>query len=189
MRDNAENNEFCYLSAVSKDREKTFQVIHDSDVAVFSSPVYVDSIPSATLEFLYELSQEDFSVSRLKGILAVSNSGFYEAVHNENSLNIYKCFANKIEIKFIAGLGIGAGEMLESTKTMIPINSFFKRPVYKALSDIAQIIIENGKTNDFIFTTPRISKLLYKTISHKYWDKKGGKNGLTRKQLKKTLQG
>lgn len=124
-----------------RNKDIPYSDVLEADFLIFSSPVYVDSLSSLSLKYLIELSKLNFKDSRLEGIIAFSNSGFYEASHNELSLEIFEAFCKRINIPYFGGLGLGAGEMLEATSESYPLNSDLKKDILKALISIKDCMV------------------------------------------------
>lgn len=157
--------------------------ILSADFLIFSGPVYVDSLSSLSLNYLIELSKLNFRDSNVEGLIAFSNSGFYEASHNELSLEIYEVFCKKNNIPYLGGLGLGAGEMLEATGRVYPLDSDLKRDILRAFLLIKDCMLTRKSMEGNRYIVPDISKKAYLKISHSYWDKHARKNGLDKECL------
>ncbi|GAA0068195.1 hypothetical protein ACV3R5_14650 [Clostridium perfringens] len=177
----SQNLKVTYSSVM--DREIPYSDILGSNFLFFSGPVYVDSLSSLSLKYLIELSKLNFKDSSLEGIIAFSNSGFYEASHNELSLEIYEVFCKKNNISYLGGLGIGAGEMLEATSEVYPLDSELKKDIWRALILIKDCMLTQKPLKENIYIVPNISKKTYLKISHSYWNKHAKKNGLDKENL------
>jgi NAD(P)H-dependent FMN reductase len=85
-----------------------------ADVVALVTPLYVDSLPAPVTEAFEVLARDRQATawtSRPR-FLAIANSGFPEAVHNDTALAICRQFAEQAGLDWIGGLGIGAGGML-----------------------------------------------------------------------------
>jgi hypothetical protein len=87
--------------------------LEQADVAGMAAPLYVDSLPGPVTQALETLCRnrpsETGSGPRW---LAIINSGFPEAVHNDTALAICRLFAREAGLQWIGGLAIGGGGML-----------------------------------------------------------------------------
>lgn len=150
----------------------------EANYIIFSSPVYVDSLPSRMLMFLIHLGMLNLKQYNIKGVIAFSNSGFYEASHNIINLRIIRLFCYKKGIPFIGGVGIGAGEMLESSKDTCPMESMLKYKILEAFKRVKECLDSDISLKDFILVSPMISKRSYQKISHNFWNQKAKENGI-----------
>ena len=92
---------------------KLAQRLDQADVVALATPLYVDSLPARVTEALELLARARSGVpSPHARLLAVVNCGFPEAVHTDTGLAICRAFADRAELDWIGGLGIGGGGML-----------------------------------------------------------------------------
>jgi multimeric flavodoxin WrbA len=83
-----------------------------SDLLVLATPLYVDSLPSPVTALLEGLARrKTLAGPRRSRLLAIVNSGFPEAVHNDTALAICKRFAAEAGLDWVGGLGLGGGGM------------------------------------------------------------------------------
>ncbi|MFP4016783.1 MAG: hypothetical protein ACLFUI_07095 [Halanaerobiales bacterium] len=99
--------------------------IRESDIIILSCPLYVDSIPSFTIEVMELIADEynersivnDSAESEDKqnnngkeqGFLAIINSGFPESEQNDTAIKICRRFAKEVGFKWLGGIGVGGG--------------------------------------------------------------------------------
>ncbi|MGL4948943.1 MAG: hypothetical protein ACRC5M_01050 [Anaeroplasmataceae bacterium] len=101
-----------------KDLEYVKTIISDYDKIIFTSPVYVDTIPSTTLRLL-----ESFKTFMIKSelsldIYSILNCGFYEPQHCDLAINTFKIWSDNSSQKFKGALGIGTGVMFGFMRLM-----------------------------------------------------------------------
>lgn len=166
-----------------RDKEIPYSDILGANYLIFSSPVYVDSLSSLSLNYLIELSKCNLKDSRLEGIIVFSNSGFYEASHNKLSLEIYGAFCKKNNILYLGGLGVGAGEMLKATSEIYSLDSDLKKDILRAFNLIKDCMVTRKPLGENIYLVPNVNKKAYIKISHSYWDKKAKRNGLNKEKI------
>lgn len=125
-----------------KDFNEVVEKLENIDVVVFATPVYVDSIPSTTLDYLSKLEmvirKNDYSFK----VYTITNCGFYEGNQCELATNTYELWCEKSGVDFFGGIGIGAGVMIGFIR-VLPLIS-----VILMLIDIlvnSTILIANGK--------------------------------------------
>ena len=107
-----------YVADILKDTS-LFDEIITYDNILITSPLYADSFPSITLDFLWQFgdflsSKNDLNIN-LYGIV---NSGFMDGLQNKSAINILKNFAISNNLNWKAGVGIGSGEMLNEIKSI-----------------------------------------------------------------------
>ncbi len=86
-------------------------VLRTADVVALATPLYVDSLP-APVTRAFEILGEGDGVGPRPRFLAIVNSGFPEAVHNDTALAICRLFAVQARLDWIGGLAVGGGGML-----------------------------------------------------------------------------
>ena len=82
------------------------------DTLVFATPVYVDSIPSTTLEYLQKLEKHIAGNEYKFNVYAITNCGFYEGHQCQFALKTYQLWCERAGVNFLGGIGIGSGVML-----------------------------------------------------------------------------
>jgi NAD(P)H-dependent FMN reductase len=88
------------------------EAMQQADVIALATPLYVDSLPGPVTEALEILGRRRRgAASPHPRFLAVVNSGFPEAVHNDTALAICRLFAEGAELDWIGGLAVGGGGM------------------------------------------------------------------------------
>jgi hypothetical protein len=87
--------------------------IREADVVALATPLYVDSLPAPVTEALELLcAQRAAPDAPRPRLVAIVNSGFPEAVHNDTALAICRRFAAEGGLDWIGGLAVGGGGML-----------------------------------------------------------------------------
>jgi hypothetical protein len=96
----------------------------NADVIIFSTPVYVDSLPSHLIEFLELASKEIADKKWHAKIYVVSTCGFFEGKQCNLALEQIKLWSECNNLKYCGGLGVGGSEMLgiiRFTNLLLPI--------------------------------------------------------------------
>lgn len=91
--------------------DKLISAVNECDILILSCPLYVDSAPATVtkaLEIIAEQRRKKIQ-PRQQFMLALSNSGFPEAHHNETAISIYRCFAKEAGFNWVGGLALGGG--------------------------------------------------------------------------------
>ena len=83
------------------------------DLLIIVAPLYIDSIPAITINFMEECykSKDDPHEQKL---MALFNSGFPEPNHNDLAIKMCKNFASKMDMEWMGGITIGMGAAFES---------------------------------------------------------------------------
>lgn len=94
------------------DHEKILKELPDTDVVVFSMPLYVDGVPSHVLEFLKKMEAFCRENHLSLNVYVIANSGFIEGKQNETLMRIMENFCTRSGLNWCGGVGIGGGVML-----------------------------------------------------------------------------
>lgn len=170
--------------AVNKQQlsEVELKSIEESDVLVFSFPLYVDAIPSHLLSCLVQLDK--LGKAKNKMIYAVVNCGFYEGIQADTALAVMKNWSTKIDSDWKYGLGVGGGGAV----SMILTTDVAKGPkgsVDVALKELADNIID-GNSGENKYVSVDMPRFLYKAAAQLGWRKAIKLNGGKTKDLSRT---
>jgi NAD(P)H-dependent FMN reductase len=117
-----------------------------ADVVGLASPLYVDGLPGPVTAALEILERGRVATDPRPRFLALVNSGFPEAVHNDTALAICRLFAEQAGLEWIGGLAIGGGGMLAG-KPLAELGPQ-GRAVVQALQLTAEAIAEGRPVPD-----------------------------------------
>ncbi|WP_460294105.1 NADPH-dependent FMN reductase family protein [Clostridium tertium] len=139
-----------------------------SDILVFIFPLYVDGVPSHLLSCLVQLEEilKNIKEKNIK-VYALVNSGFYEGEQNKSAIEIIENWAEKCELKWGQGIGIGAGPLLHSVKD-VPEGHGPKKNLGSALTTISKNIL-NASSDDNIFISANFPRFAYKFAAEMGW--------------------
>ncbi|MGL4948373.1 MAG: hypothetical protein ACRC42_03220 [Mycoplasma sp.] len=112
-----EKTEIITLKTLSDYRNIT-EKLKTIDNIVFANPVYVDTIPSTTLEFLKKLEVFIKENNLSFNVYGLINCGFYEGHQTESALKTYEFWSKRCNLNWCGGLGIGAGVMIGFIRTL-----------------------------------------------------------------------
>lgn len=154
----------------------------ECNALIFAFPLYVDGIPSHMLNCLIQL-ESFFSSIKEKDIIvySIANCGFYEGHQTAIAIEMMKNWCIKAGLQWGQGVGIGAGGMLISIKS-VPIGHGPKKNLGIAFEKLASNILERSSGED-IFITANFPRILYKLAAEKGWRNLIKANGLKRKDL------
>jgi len=103
------------------DHARILEQLRDADTAVFSLPLYVDSVPSHVLRFMEEMENFCRNNDLHLNIYAVANNGFIEGSQNEPLLQVFEHFCTHSGNNWMGGVGIGGGVMLNVTRIVFVV--------------------------------------------------------------------
>lgn len=154
----------------------------ESELLIVSTPVYVDLLP-ATLIHVLEGVREKVGQNGLEGrkILAIIHSGYPEPQQRRPSLEMCRCFAREMGMKWCGGLSFGgtspiSGQPLETMGVMT-------KGIRSALDQTVEKIVRGGMTGvDTLALEDRstipIPSCLVKLIMNIMTRKNAGKSGI-----------
>lgn len=171
-----------YIFRTSEISSNDLEQISKCNVIVFAFPLYVDGIPSHLLRCLYQMEKYlSYDKSNEIYVYAIVNAGFYEGKQAYIAIDMMKNWAEKANIKWGQGIGIGGGGMIsmieKSTDSQGPMKS-----VHTTLASLADNIL-SSKSSYELYTTPGIPRLVYKVGGEMGWRQAAKKNGLKTKDL------
>ncbi len=183
-----DNNEIVHYHLATKPfTEEQYLELCRMDILIFSFPLYVDGIPSHLLRMLVKL--EDFmKADRQKPVTvyAIINNGFYEGKQNHIAVRILENWCLKSGITFGQGIGMGAGEMMDSVGNVPLGHGPLKNlgAAYQSLSDS----IRSRASGKPIYLSPNFPKFAWKfSAIHFFWNANARKNGLKKKDILRQL--
>jgi hypothetical protein len=90
------------------------RLVDSSDLIILAFPLYVDSLHSQvikTLELIAEHEKGKLNLDKKK-FVAIANSGFPEAKHNDIAISVCRIFAKQVGYSWAGGLAMGGGGMI-----------------------------------------------------------------------------
>jgi hypothetical protein len=111
------SSEKVYINQCLGSEEKQavmLRLVDSSDLIILAFPLYVDSLHSQvikTLELIAEHERGKLNL-RKKKFVAIANSGFPEANHNNIALTVCRIFAKQVGYSWAGGLAMGGGGMI-----------------------------------------------------------------------------
>ncbi len=140
-----------------------------SDVIIFSSPLYVDCLPSYVFQAFEKIYQGRKETGTNKDIqfLAIINSGFPESSQSQIALDICHHFVRASKMKWLDGLLLGGGSFLAGKD--LRKMGWFVRNIKKSL-DLSAMAINKGKTIPDeairLMGKPLLSKKLFRWLGN-----------------------
>lgn len=123
--------------------------VADSDILLFSCPLYFDGIPYPVIKVMETLVefQKKIDATKKQKFFAILNCGYPEAEHNITALPMYRQFIAEIGLEWVGSLIIGMGPFVN-------ISSFFD--VHFLLKNFKKI---TERITNTLFEDNRINKM------------------------------
>ena len=88
--------------------------VRQSDMLFFSSPLYVNCLPSFVFKAFEIICRDREKIDKPKSsaFLAIVNSGFPESMQNKTALDICHHFARESKMDWLGGFPLGGGSFL-----------------------------------------------------------------------------
>ena len=169
----------------SEKQAAMLEAVDESDLIIFASPLYVDSLHSQVIKSLELIAEHEKSKPNKtqKTIVAISNCGFPEASQNNTALTIFRIFARQVGFVWAGGLAMGGGGMIHG----VPLDEIKgqARNQIKALK-LAADALEKGESipNEALLSMAKlgIPRSLYSWMGNRGW-KQQAKSNLKVKQM------
>lgn len=169
---------------------KAIEAILNCDRLIIAFPLYVDGIPSHLISFLEEC-EECAKKQNKKSIpvYAIVNCGFYEGKQTHLAIQMIENWCKKANFTWVQGIGIGAGEMLGSLKS-VPLGKGPKKSLGTLLVELSKNILSdnidsNTSSKNNIFIAPNFPRFAYKFMANHQWNPLGKSNGLSKSDILK----
>lgn len=166
-------NLYVYPALRSPDRlEALIAAVVRADLVILATPLYVDSLPSAVIEILEILACRLAGYERPTGqqFLAIVNSGFPEAHHNNLALAICRRFARETGFVWAGGMALGAGEAIKGKP--LAESGGMARQVLVALDLAAGALAEGNpipQEAEELMARPLMPAWIYRKMGHLGW--------------------
>jgi len=115
--------------------------INKSDIIIFISPLYLDTVPASVTKAMEFLSGNKYLMNGRKKMIAISVCGYPEASHNDTALRIYRCFADGMGFTWLGCLAIGEGPAYIYARQIFSLLGVYRR-LKKAISLVVQSLLE-----------------------------------------------
>lgn len=156
----------------------------NSDALVLAFPLYADTLPSHMIHLLTALEAHGFAKDTV--LYGLVNNGFFEGDQNIVAVKQLRAFAKAAGISFGQAVGIGAGELHRSLKS-IPFGRGPNKNPGKALDQLAAHILHLD-TGEDLFTKPNCPRGVWNFLATSFkWHAQAKKNGLRKKDLYRRL--
>lgn len=152
--------------------------LEKAGVIVLSTPLYVDSMPSAVIRNLEYINanKELIATKDSKGFLVIVNSGFPESSQNDTALDICRLFSQETGFAWLGGLPIGMGGIIDG-KSLHTLGGVVKK--IKMALDLTAEALDQGRE------IPTEAAALLRKPAIPIWMYRMGGNFGTRREAKK----
>ena len=167
LRDSGVNTNTVYIQQ-SLSSEKgighLLAAVAETDIMILAAPLFADSHHASVIKAM-ELIYEDVTKradTKKRKMVAISNSGFPEAHHNNVSLAISRQFARECGFAWAGGLALGGGEAIHGKR--LDQAGGLARNIKKSLDLTAESLARGGVVPEEAITlmaTPLMPTCLY----------------------------
>lgn len=171
--------EYSFFELKKHKYDEIIKSIEESQVIVLAFPLYVDSPPSLTLEFLDYIIENKIDLKG-KYLYSIINCGFRDGKQNIVAANIISSWTKKVNAKYGGSILIGAGEIIGNKKY-----KYLSISAKKSINKFIKVIKNKELTQDIITTVDILNDNLYCFFANLSWTKNGKKFKLTKEELKK----
>jgi hypothetical protein len=162
-----------YRSLASDEGHGELLAATDSaDILILAFPLYVDSLPSLVIRTLESLAKHRLASGplRTQRLVAIVNSGFPEAHHNDTALAICRRFAKEAGFEWCGGLALGGGEAINGQ----PLSKMklLARNVIKSLDQAAESLARGGAIPQDavnLMAKPLVPNWMYVWLGERRW--------------------
>jgi hypothetical protein len=169
----------CQDLSSDEKRANLLRLVDKSDLIILAFPLYVDCLhlhAIETLELIAEHEKGKRQKSK-KSFVAISNSGFPEAVHNSKALEVCRLFAKQVGFDWAGGLAMGGGGMI-SGQPLAEMGGAVRNQT-KALA-IAAEALANGEpipdSANVSMSKLGYPKVFYTWMGNRSWKQQAKKN-------------
>jgi hypothetical protein len=132
------------LTRSPQGNEELQRLVNEADVIVFTTPLYVDSIPSFTIKAMETIQQQRTTQPQAESplLVAVMNCGFPEKEHMEIALKIIRNFSEEANLRWGGAISVGMGMALNGEP--LSEKNGMTRSLTKGLS-LAAVALAEGR--------------------------------------------
>lgn len=176
------------ITATNQNQELSFVKMNQSDVWIFTFPLYYYGLPGILVKFLEDYAQfaKQNPLGHSPRVYAIVNCGFPEPSHNDHAAKMIENFCTHFKGTWRFAVEVGTGPIIKGTPD-IPMNGFLKRKVYQALTRLSEDICNFSTTpHKNLYAKCRIPTCLYLFMGNRNWKRTAKQNSLSEKDLYKT---
>ena len=165
--------------------EELSRLVNEADIIVFTTPLYVDSIPSFTIKAMETIRDHRLAEPQVESplMVAVMNCGFPEKEHMEIALKIIRNFSEEANFRWGGAVSVGMGVALNG-ETLSEKNGM-TRNLTKGLS-LAAVALAEGqsippeaeKLTSKSFLPLFLAKFMVRAFGKRMWNNQAEGNGV-----------
>ena len=180
--------EEAFITRLIKSPEKIetlSELVNTADIIVFTSPLYVDSLPSFTIRAM-ELILDHRKAHSQTGsplLVAVMNCGFPEKEHMEIALRIIKNFSEEANLRWGGAIAVGMGMAMDGQA--LTERNGMTRNLTKGLSLAASALAEGEPVSEEAeklaakpFMPLFMAKSMLRLFGKRMWSSRAENNGV-----------
>jgi len=169
-------------------QESLLELIDESNLIILSFPLYVDCLHSQVVKTLELIAEHEKNKPNLKTkrFVAIANSGFPEAKHNDTALAICQIFSKQVGFSWAGGLAMGGGGMIAG-RSLLEIGGMARNQM-KALQITADYLARGEavpKEAVILMSKLGIPRWLYTWTGNRGWRREAKKYGSVEKMYDK----
>ena len=168
-----------------QESEKLLRLVNTAGIIVFTTPLYVDSLPSFTIKAMEVIRDHRVAEPQVEGplLVAVMNCGFPEKEHMEIALKIIKNFSEEANLRWGGAISVGMGMALNGEP--LSEKSGMTRNLTKGLS-LAAVALAEGqpippeaeKLTSKSFLPLFLAKSMLRAFGKRMWNNQAKGNGV-----------
>ena len=169
----------------SQGSEKLLKLVNAASIIIFTTPLYVDSLPSFTIKAMEMIRDRRIAEPQVESplLVAVMNCGFPEKAHMEIALKIIKNFSEETKLRWGGAVMVGMGEALNGEP--LSEKSGMTRNLTKGLS-LAAVALAEGqpippeaeKLTSKAFLPLFLAKSMLRAFGKRMWNNQAKSNGV-----------
>jgi multimeric flavodoxin WrbA len=169
----------------SQGSEKLLKLVNAASIIIFTTPLYVDSLPSFTIKAMEMIRDRRIAEPQVEDplLVAVMNCGFPEKAHMEIALKIIKNFSEEANLRWGGAVLVGMGEALNGEP--LSEKRGMTRTLTKGLSLAAVALAEDQtippeaeKLTSKAFLPLFLAKSMLRAFGKRMWNNQAKSNGV-----------
>lgn len=181
------NLEMLSYTEVMKDNDKSnelFKKILECDAFFLAFPLYVDTLPAITQDFVerYNHFISERETTKVQDLYTIINCGFPEPEHTTVAFEVIQNFAKQVGINCRYNLGIGMGPLAGQIPVKLGLMKQIEKYFDSMIEQLKKPITSSDFNNKIEYSSPTFGffnifkKFLYIKVASFSWKKEAEKN-------------
>jgi multimeric flavodoxin WrbA len=139
-----------YLNKKLNEEDRLIEHINNSDVIIFTLPVYENSVPGNVIKFFETIykNKDDLSLKTRK-MFVITNSGFPEVEASKSAISTCRLFAKAMNFVWLGGISVSPGALIDG-KDLEQTGKTYKK-LMRTLNLISEAIYNDEKIPEEAF--------------------------------------